>query len=45
MKLQNIGFYTLSDDRAKAASTDSTLSRCELILRKYQQSKEAADGN
>lgn len=32
MKLQDIGFYTLSDDRAKTASVNSPLSRCELIL-------------
>jgi cyclic pyranopterin phosphate synthase len=32
MKLQDIGFYTLSDDRAKNTSWDSDLQRCELIL-------------
>jgi len=32
MKLQDIGFYTLSDDRVKYSSVDSPLSRCELIL-------------
>lgn len=32
MKLENIGFYTLNDDRAKTASIDSQLMRCELIL-------------
>ena len=32
MKLEDIGFYTLSDNRAKNASIDSQLMRCELIL-------------
>ena len=32
MKLEDIGFYTLSDDRAKNVSIDSPLWRCELIL-------------
>lgn len=32
MKLQDIGFYTLSDERAATASASSDLSRCELIL-------------
>ena len=32
MKLQNIGFYTLSDERAATASPTSPLCRCELIL-------------
>jgi molybdenum cofactor biosynthesis enzyme MoaA len=32
MKLEDIGFYTLSDARAKNASVDSPLQRCELIL-------------
>lgn len=32
MKLENIGFYTLSDDRAKNTSVNSRLMRCELIL-------------
>ena len=32
MKLENIGFYTLSDDRAKNTSINSPLWRCELIL-------------
>ena len=32
MKLENIGFYTLSDVRAKNASDKSPLQRCELIL-------------
>ena len=32
MKLENIGFYTLEDTRAKNASSTSPLWRCELIL-------------
>jgi MoaA/NifB/PqqE/SkfB family radical SAM enzyme len=32
MNLSKIGFYTLSDERAKNASASSPLSRCELIL-------------
>lgn len=32
MKLESIGFYTLSDERAKTASVDSPLTRCELVL-------------
>lgn len=32
MKLEEIGFYTLSDHRAKTAWVDTPLSRCELIL-------------
>ena len=32
MKLDEIGFYTLSDERAKNASHTSPLSRCELVL-------------
>lgn len=32
MKLENIGFYTLSDARAKQSSLTSPLWRCELIL-------------
>lgn len=32
MKLEEIGFYTLSDDRAKNVSKNSDLYRCELIL-------------
>jgi molybdenum cofactor biosynthesis enzyme MoaA len=32
MSLDNIGFYTLSDNRAKNASATSPLARCELIL-------------
>lgn len=32
MKLEDIGFYTLTDHRAKSANIDSPLQRCELIL-------------
>lgn len=32
MKLENIGFYTLSDERARNASVDSILYRGEIIL-------------
>ncbi len=32
MKLENIGFYTLNDERAKNASEYSQLMRCEVIL-------------
>jgi len=32
MKLEDIGFYTLTDERAATASATSPLSRCELIL-------------
>lgn len=32
IKLEEIGFYTLSDDRAKNTSLTSPLKRCELIL-------------
>jgi len=32
MKLENIGFYSLSDERAKKSSINSDLQRCELIL-------------
>jgi hypothetical protein len=32
MRLQDIGFYTLSDERAATASSTSRLSRAELIL-------------
>lgn len=32
MRLEQIGFYTLSDKRAAMASADSPLSRCELLL-------------
>ena len=34
MKLENIGFYTLSDERAKNASHTSPLHRCEMLLTK-----------
>ncbi len=32
MKLENIGFYTLNNERAKNASSESRLQRCELII-------------
>lgn len=32
VKLENIGFYTLEDERAKNASNSSPLWRCELLL-------------
>src|ERR1035437_6707334 len=32
MKLENIGFYTLSDKRAETATPFSKLMRCELVL-------------
>lgn len=32
LKLEEIGFYTLSDARAASASATSPLSRCELVL-------------
>lgn len=32
MNLDQIGFYTLSDERARTASATSRLSRCELVL-------------
>jgi len=32
IKLENIGFYTLSNERAKNASESSQMKRCELIL-------------
>jgi molybdenum cofactor biosynthesis enzyme MoaA len=32
MKLDNIGFYTLTDERARTASADSPLSRCEILV-------------
>jgi MoaA/NifB/PqqE/SkfB family radical SAM enzyme len=34
MNLENIGFYTLSDDRAKNSSDKTPLHRCELLLTK-----------
>lgn len=32
MRLQDIGFYTLSDERAKAASEFSRMMRCEVLI-------------
>lgn len=32
MKLENIGFYTLSDERAKNVNATSPMMRCEMIL-------------
>ena len=32
MKLEDIGFYTLSDSRARNASENSPLWRCELLI-------------
>lgn len=32
MKLENIGFYTLNDNRAATANHTTALSRCELVL-------------
>lgn len=32
MKLEDIGFYTLEDDRAKSASDTSPLWRCEMLI-------------
>lgn len=32
MKLEEIGFYTLSDNRARCANSSTPLSRCELVL-------------
>lgn len=32
MKLENIGFYTLSDERAKTANEKSDMQRCEIVL-------------
>jgi len=32
MRLEDIGFYTLSDERARGVSASSPLQRCELIL-------------
>jgi len=31
-KLENIGFYTLNDERARCVNTETPLQRCELIL-------------
>jgi len=35
MKLENIGFYTLSDKRAKNTSQSSQMKRCEMIITEY----------
>lgn len=35
MKLEEIGFYTLSDERAKNASENSQMKRCEMIITEY----------
>lgn len=35
MKLEEIGFYTLSDERAKNVSGTSQMKRCELIITEY----------
>lgn len=35
MKLENIGFYTLSDDRAFNVSETSQMMRCEMIINEY----------
>ena len=32
MELENIGFYTLSDERAKSSSLISDMQRCEIVL-------------
>lgn len=34
-KLQNIGFYTLSDERAKTSNVASQMKRCEMIITEY----------
>jgi len=34
-KLQNIGFYTLSDERAKTSNVSSQMKRCEMIITEY----------
>jgi MoaA/NifB/PqqE/SkfB family radical SAM enzyme len=34
-KLENIGFYTLSDERAKNSSLTSQMKRCEMIITEY----------
>lgn len=33
--LKNIGFYTLSDERAKNTSVTSQMKRCEMIITEY----------
>ena len=35
MKLEDIGFYTLSDTRAKNSSMTSQMKRCEMIITEY----------
>lgn len=35
MKLEDIGFYTLSDERAKNTSVTSKMQRCEMIITEY----------
>lgn len=35
MKLEDIGFYTLTDERAKNQSIDSQMKRCEMIITEY----------
>ena len=35
MKLEDIGFYSLSDDRAKYSSPTSQMKRCEMIITEY----------
>lgn len=35
MKLENIGFYTLSDERAENTSETSQMKRCEMIINDY----------
>jgi len=35
MKLEDIGFYTLSDNRAANVSADSQMKRCEMIINEY----------
>lgn len=35
MKLEDIGFYTLSDDRASNTSIHSQMKRCEMIINEY----------
>jgi len=32
MKLEDIGFYTLSDERAKNTSINTSLKRCEILI-------------
>lgn len=35
MKLEKIGFYTLSDERVKNTSVNSQMKRCEMIITEY----------